>query len=300
MDGLERLSIGQVTVCQLNPCVKKYSFSIFNGVPSLKSTNSRYRSWYFNSTGLKLSNGRLYNEEDGTSSDQLLGLSWGDGPGENGRLLNPNNTASSSMSFTIGADELFPFQYLESLFAAQLDTKETFAEDKRNRVSNTTGIRFKREFLLGSTEDAKDTSTSALKQIVDHGGLPSVMSRMAAVLSKYFREKDGIPVPGRSYTFVTIVEVRWPWLSLPVVTWVCGTGFLMLTMWTCRGSDQVLWKTSSLPLIYHGFKTRDMEAIDTTADGNERVSGMKKYAKTLNARMVKDSVSGQIKLAMTN
>ncbi|KAI0526157.1 hypothetical protein F5B22DRAFT_584661 [Xylaria bambusicola] len=319
-NGSEKPYIGEATTCNLTPCVKRYDFSISNGTPNIKIVGDRYGSWYFNTTGLVLTNGELRQENDDRAFNETLYLSWDDMVGENGRISTLHNTTRPPMSFMISDKDLFPFREVQNVFQGRLRAKEIFADDKRNRISNNSGIHFKQEFFLSSDSYADPDPMAAafggsdplastgqnslaplsvsLQQIADNGGLSWFMPRLAAELSKYFREEDGIPVIGRSYTTVTIVEVRWPWLSLPVVTLVSAAAFLMLTMWTCRGADQVLWKTSTLPWIYHGFEAHNIEVIKATADRLDSVSGMENFAKTLRARLQKDPVDGQLKLKM--
>jgi hypothetical protein len=271
-------------------------FSIVDGVPELKTTNTRNGSWYFNATGLKLLYGQLYNATDGKLFETDLQISWGDTPGKNGRVLFANGT--SSPSFMIGGYDFFPFTNTMNLLTGHVIYDDLFSEDERNKVSNGTGIQYKNEFFERSSLGDFEPHTLDLQQIVDQGGLPWAIPHIAAIMSRYIREKDGIPVPARSFSPTTIVEVRWPWLSLPAVVWLCATIFLVMTVWTCRGPNRVLWKTSSLPLVYHGFGGQDVEDMKAAADDVERVSGMEKFAKTLHASLRKDSNNEQLKLVM--
>ncbi|KAI8952593.1 hypothetical protein F4801DRAFT_599768 [Xylaria longipes] len=303
-DGPESLSARQATLCYLTPCVKRYSFSISNGIPILNTLGERYGSWYFNATGLKSSNGTLYYSKTGNLFEMMIGLSWADVPGKNGLVLNENSTYPalnlSSIEFGLGQENIFPFSNTASQYNGQVSVTEGFADVEQNRISNKSGIQFKKSFLVGSGgEGIIDTQTLNLRRIADKGGLTWAMPRIAAAASRFLRDQGAIPVAGRAYTFIIIVEVRWPWLVLPATTWLCGAVFLMLTIWFCRGSDRLLWKTSSLPLIYHGFEDHDVKTIKTTGDRLEHVSGMEKYSQNLYARIRRDSIDGQLKLMRT-
>ncbi|KAI1280169.1 hypothetical protein F5Y07DRAFT_356128 [Xylaria sp. FL0933] len=50
--GPMRILERQATFCDFTPCVKKYSFSISNGVPMVDTVGERYGSWYFHTTDL--------------------------------------------------------------------------------------------------------------------------------------------------------------------------------------------------------------------------------------------------------
>ncbi|KAI0536019.1 hypothetical protein GGR58DRAFT_528840 [Xylaria digitata] len=287
----EKLSIKEATTCQLIPCVKRYSYSISNGVPALKATGERYGSWSFNASGQTLFGGQV--------SYSPIFLSWVDLDGGNRQISNLSNETFSPKAFRIDKFDIEQFREVSILFQGSIIAVDKFADDKRNFVSNTTGVQFKQEFFRGS-DSSLTAGDSQLQNIADNGGLSWFMPRIAARLSKYMREKDGIPVPGRSYATITIVEVRWPWVSLLTVDWLFAAAFLMLTMWICRGSDCVLWKTSSLPWIYHGLEPHSIEAIKAAATRVDKVSGMEKFAKTLHVTLRKDPTDGQLKLKMTH
>ncbi|KAF2972258.1 hypothetical protein GQX73_g1260 [Xylaria multiplex] len=285
----EKLSIKESTTCQLIPCVRKYSYTISNGVPTLKATGERYGSWSYNASSRTLFGGQI--------SYSPIILSWVDLDGRNRQLLNLSNEKIPK-AFQIENFDIDQFREIGDLFQGSITAVDKFADDKRNFVSNTTGVQFKQEFFRGS-DSSLTAGDSQLQRIADSGGLSWFMPTIAARLSKYMREKDGIPVMGRSYATITIVEVRWPWVSLLAVVWLCAVAFLMLTMWICRGSDWVLWKTSSLPWIYHGLEPHSIEAIKATATRVDKVSGMEMFAKTLRATLRKDPTDGQLKLKMT-
>ncbi|KAI1145009.1 hypothetical protein F4825DRAFT_467683 [Nemania diffusa] len=300
---IEAISIKQATACQLTPCAKNYSFSVSNGTPRLKTLGERYGSWYFNITGLLFSNGGLYDAETGLPFERDLKSSWSDVVGENGRLVNLTTAHSpykfSSTPFTISADDWPPLGNLNNLLTGQIRIYNQFADDERNSISTLSGFQFKEQFFV--SQDVQPSSSDPqsllnLHQIANKGGLTWAIPQIAGRLSKFIREKDGIPVPGKSYGVVKVVKVRWYWLSLPAVTWIIGTGFFITTMWVCSRDGQMLWKLSSLPLIYHGFDAGDLEAINTTSNEIDKVSGMEGLAKNLRARLRRNSVTGQLKL----
>ncbi|KAJ3565318.1 hypothetical protein NPX13_g7551 [Xylaria arbuscula] len=293
-ESLMMISVRQASSCDMTLCVKEHSFSISNGVPKMDVLSERYGSWYFNIT-------------KGQSWDNYW---WTDIPGRNGFALIENGTypyvnlSSADFRLSVETRNLISFEHIDSLdtlavIGGQLTGEEIFARDGENCISNETGIQIKNVTLAINESGEYLYSNMAVTRIVDNGGLPWAVPRLAAAASRLFRDTDASPVEGIAYHSIVIVEVRWPWLAFPVAIWLCGSLFLALTIWFCRGSDRILWKTSSLPLIYHGFEDRDVAAMKTTGGGLEHVSGMEKLSQKLYARIRRDSDDGQLKLTRT-
>ncbi|KAI0185093.1 hypothetical protein EV127DRAFT_503359 [Xylaria flabelliformis] len=306
-DGIERISVRQATACHLEPCIKRYSFSVSNGIPMLDTLGERYGFWYVNATTLKYFNDTFYYVDTGApfeGPDLTLGLSWADVPVKDGLVLSDEHSKTSfldrsSMGYSFDWKDLTLFRRGRFQYQGKVFVNEEFTSAERNHIMKNSSIQFKKEFLTASRIDIQDIQTLTLRQIADKGGLTWAIPRIAAAASRHLRDKDAIPVPGYAYTSSIIVEARWPWLILPVTIWISGAMFLVLTMWFCRGNDRLLWKTSSLPLIYHGFQDHDVEYIKITGEGLENVSGMEKYSQHLHARIRRDSIDGRLKLTRT-
>ncbi|KAI0814286.1 hypothetical protein GGR55DRAFT_701954 [Xylaria sp. FL0064] len=258
--GSGRILERQATSYDFIPCVKKYSFSISNGVPTVNTVGERYGSWYFHTTDLN-ENLRVWEVKP----------QWVDVEGRNGIILKENSTdpctnlSSRDFSFDLSQDNAY------------------CADDERNRISKNRGIQFSGKSLITYGQTYGDQQTVLLAQIVKNGGLTWAAPRMAAAASKYLRDKGAIPVEGHAYRSIIIVEIRWPWLALPVTTWLCGVMFLGLTI---------------LPLIYHGFKDQDVATFKTSSS-LEGVSEMEKYSENLYTRIRRDSNDRQLRLMRT-
>ncbi|KAI0514514.1 hypothetical protein F5B22DRAFT_656736 [Xylaria bambusicola] len=293
-----RISVKNANSCDLTPCIKNYSLSISNGVPTMDVVSERYGSWYYNITSQKRDPYDPYyvNTE----------IWWTDIPGRNGMILNASDidpyTDSSPGDFALSLEwNTNPFYkaYDLGLYTGELTTYETLAADGQNCISNITGIHFHKNYPPDSGPFYYAGEDVFLTRIKEMGGLTLAFPRIAAAASRYLRDEGADAVEGEAYRSIIVVEVRWPWLVLPVTTWLCAVVFLALTMWLCRGSDKVLWKTSSLPLIYHGFEDQDVATAKSTDGGIERVSGMEKVSQSLYARIRRDSNDGQLKLMRT-
>ncbi|KAI1265362.1 hypothetical protein F5Y18DRAFT_50051 [Xylariaceae sp. FL1019] len=290
-NGSDKLSVKQATSCQMTPCVKKHSYSINDGIPNLKTVGSRRGSWYFNATGLEvITNG---------TSTSYSGLTWGDNDGINGRVVDSATMARFPTNYA-----LYPDGYFDNanVLFGEIRTGARYTRDAgitRDGKSNSTSLAFGTQNLEWEEEDSyNEVATTLLKHIIKQGGLPWAVPRLASHLSKYIRERANIPVKGRVIVPITVTEVRWKWIVLPILTWTLGAGFVLISVWVCRG-DQPLWKNSSLPLIYHGFEADVMEDINAGADKLELASSMQNSAKTIYAQFQKSPVDGQLRLVRT-
>ncbi|CAJ2500218.1 Uu.00g030710.m01.CDS01 [Anthostomella pinea] len=140
-----------------------------------------------------------------------------------------------------------------------------------------------------------------LRQIAFQGGLPWAIPRIEARLSNFAREQGAIPVSGQAYDSDTIINVRWLSSAPLIAIWTLESAFLLLTIRRCCGApDRVLWKTSSLPLIYHGFEhwdvVGDIGKAAAAGGGVDTVSGMERLTRNFHARLRRDPVDGEIRL----
>ncbi|KAI1736969.1 hypothetical protein F4680DRAFT_460729 [Xylaria scruposa] len=285
-NDLERILVRQATVCHLEPCVKRYSFSVLNGIAMLDTLGERYGFWYVNATTLRYSNDTFYYVDTGEpfqGPEMQLPLSWADVPVKNGLLLSDEHSTQpyldrSSIGYSLDWKDLTLFRRGRFQYEGEILVDESFADLERNHLMKNSSIQFKKEFLIASDISIEDIQTLTLRQIADKGGLTWAIPRIAAAASRYLRDEDTISVQGYAYTFNPIVVARWPWLILPVAIWLCG---------------------ATLPLLYHGFQDHDVEAIKVAGEGLEHVSGMEKISQKLYARILRDSINGQPKLTRT-
>lgn len=58
---------------------------------------------------------------------------------------------------------------------------------------------------------------------------------------------------GRSYRYVTVVDVRWAWISLPATLLLFAGLFLLATILRARKDKNIgVWKTSALAVLFNG------------------------------------------------
>lgn len=208
------------------------------------------------------------------------------------------------MHYQLGGADLFSFSDFVDTMSGDLVVKDMFAEDNKNIVTNKTGVVFEQMFLTSQREPVKDptmTTKLDLQKIAEQGDMSWAISRIRARLSSFIREQGQASIQGRSYTSVTIVEVRWLWMILPIATWIMGSAFLFLTVRRCPSKSQLFWKTSSLPLMFHGVDPKDTaRVIQSAATVNQAdtnsVSGMEQLAKRFHVMLGQETRTGEMRL----
>ena len=94
----------------------------------------------------------------------------------------------------------------------------------------------------------------------------------------------------------TVVQVRWAWISLPLLITLGGAAFLLLTVLSTANSKAPLWKEEGLATVMHGF----LSEVDTeTAAKLGNVAAMEKYAEKTRVHL-RHAASGKIGLVATS
>ncbi|RAH48310.1 DUF3176 domain-containing protein [Aspergillus brunneoviolaceus CBS 621.78] len=134
------------------------------------------------------------------------------------------------------------------------------------------------------------TASSSFIMRTNDLGLETVVDRIASSLSNLARTKASSPIYGVFITQKTYVAVQWLWLILPAVLLLVGTVLLGATVLVTSHNGASLWKSSVLPLLFHGLElnlfTRDMVVERGPC---EMASEMEQMAGELNANKNKIS-----------
>ena len=117
--------------------------------------------------------------------------------------------------------------------------------------------------------------------LIHANGLKYVVDRVAAALTKLGHQLSNETVSGNVITSEVYVHVEWRWLILPIALEVIGIAFLTTTAIASNVNQTRLWKSSMLPLIFHGIEApgreRDVAATE--------VSAMEEIASTMVVRL---------------
>lgn len=72
---------------------------------------------------------------------------------------------------------------------------------------------------------------------------------------------------------IVYIEVIWPWFIYPIALTVSAAALLAVTIWMSCGSEKMVWKSSSLALLFHGMPDEEANgrllstaAMETAAD----------------------------------
>jgi hypothetical protein len=104
---------------------------------------------------------------------------------------------------------------------------------------------------FGGNDGVKTAIARALYQ---ESNLTLKMETIALSMTKAIREgpnattfKGTVSVPDQR------IVVRWAWMTLPVSLVVSSAVFLIATMTFATEKNSIAWKSSSLPILYHGI-----------------------------------------------
>jgi hypothetical protein len=205
-----------------------------------------------------ISNGTMTPETvvDGSFGDTLT--FWSGGVDSRYQVFtaeDPGNVALFNETFTVNAmDDQNTGQYLQDLF--------TTAQLSGNAYTALTGY---------------VTIANALyhaKNITD------TVSNLARSMTNRVRlSQNTTAVHGITYNDVTFIHVRWMWLSLPALVVLLANGLLVGSILLNRQRRVVLWKSSTLALLFHGLDGWHRDELDV-----DRASQIERKAKSMHAQ----------------
>lgn len=91
---------------------------------------------------------------------------------------------------------------------------------------------------------------------VQEKGLAHVVRSVTGALNNISLVRSEEKVTGSVRVSEIVVSVRWAWLVLPLLLEVAGVVLLVL-VWCRRRNAAGVWKTSILPVLYHGLERND-------------------------------------------
>lgn len=118
-------------------------------------------------------------------------------------------------------------------------------------------------------------------------GLSEIVTRVADSMSANIRtavtyDNTSRPAIGTTWEQETFINVRWPWLILPLLLDVLALVFLVFVVVSTKRSNTQVWKSSQMVTIFHGFTFReqmDMEKAHGMID-------MEDVARSIEVRLV--------------
>ncbi|KAL2795139.1 hypothetical protein BJX66DRAFT_337144 [Aspergillus keveii] len=105
---------------------------------------------------------------------------------------------------------------------------------------------------IGLSNNDKSTIAHNLDSIMNTT-LTRLLHNVAASLTQLGRDRANSTVRGTASVSQAYVRVNWVWISLPATVVVLTLVFLVLTLLANREQGAELWKSSILPVLYHGL-----------------------------------------------
>ena len=142
----------------------------------------------------------------------------------------PGNIASFNKTFTVNLrDNANTGQYLQGLF--------TTSQLSGNAYTDLTGY------------------VNIANALYHAPNITDTVSRIATSMTNRVRlGQNATAAHGITYQDVTFIHVRWIWLSLPALVVLLANALLLVSILLNGQRRTVLWKSSSLALLFHGLE----------------------------------------------
>ncbi|KAI0189000.1 hypothetical protein EV127DRAFT_470958 [Xylaria flabelliformis] len=117
------------------------------------------------------------------------------------------------------------------------------------------------------------------------------MDVIADSLTKWIQSEseDSVEVPGTVWTEATVIHIRWVWLTFPVALVAFSAIFLITIAMNSYKHNVPVWKSSLMPLLFHGVAEWSDDEIRDIRQGNlEKKSDMERRAKTMNVKLLRN------------
>ncbi|KAJ5403245.1 hypothetical protein N7509_003116 [Penicillium cosmopolitanum] len=259
------IRLKSVQECVLSLCLKTYNVSVTSGTPQINVTSIDY--------GERFTNNLPVDDEIEYGYQDIDCWRPTDRPGPFNFVKLPTGTGPipSNFPFLGYKTEWYNFNFSTSSWAMSADK------------SWHTSANF----------------PAAFTRVLDYG-LGSLLSDMAAALTKYTVQTGNTSASGTVMISQAFVKVSWQWLTFPSVLLVAGIVFWITTVMKNRQHRLSLWKSSILPMLYCGAEKIDprLERPGSAADYT-KISQMSQSAQITRVKM-EDIVDGRLRLGRNN
>jgi hypothetical protein len=111
-------------------------------------------------------------------------------------------------------------------------------------------------------------------------------AKVARDMSDYLRGSGGTveEVQGDTLQWTTHIQIRWPYMTAPLVSLILGILYIVLTVWETSHLRLPTWKESAIPTLAYGLG-EDQKTMLAEAD---RVGKMNKVAQNMMVRLTND------------
>lgn len=259
--------------CVISPCLRKYKISVVNGAPNITilSTNWGVVKYQVLHPSHPKFPGNMFPVacwQPGTEHVE-------DGPNP------PINYTTAPVTNT--SQHVF---CMASSYATSIMDNIQFSHYAKNLWGGGSG------YL--QTPGKQITEFPVLMKILRYN-LTYVLEGVTASLSKLALDESDVVVTGNVTTSEPYVHVQWPWLTLPIVLELMGILLFAVAVMVNSRHDIPLWKSSLLPLLYHGLEE---ELLDRNAAPRD-INGMENVARNTSVQLRPDGQDGILFLRKT-
>ncbi|KAI3318741.1 hypothetical protein HD806DRAFT_510827 [Xylariaceae sp. AK1471] len=101
--------------------------------------------------------------------------------------------------------------------------------------------------------------------------------------------RDSVKVPGTVWVEVTIIHIEWLWFTLSIGLVGLSMIFLVVVALSSYSDRMPTWKSSLMPLLFHGLNDWTIEEVRDIGDGKlEEQPEMQGRAKTIHVKLVRN------------
>lgn len=180
----------------------------------------------------------------------------------------PDNSTHSAPTFSLGIATQVAFgTYLRKLFTGNVTSTET-AQD----------LGFSSDFmgaLVPSRSSGASDSGTTLTNV------PELIRNLSQTMTTRMRQSavsdPAAQILGDAYALQVFVQVRWGWLTLPLVLLLLTFYFLLASIRESKKANVMPWKSSSIALLFHGLAEDRREVgrwVERRAELHEIAEGM--------------------------
>jgi hypothetical protein len=109
-------------------------------------------------------------------------------------------------------------------------------------------------YYADSANDGTLTSSSSLgSSFYADVTFPNTMDNVASSVSRYMRTLSDNVTVGYAHSSETYIKVQWWWITFPALLVLGGIVLLVLAISKTKHSSVKIWKSSSLPLLFHAL-----------------------------------------------
>jgi hypothetical protein len=155
--------------------------------------------------------------------------------------------------------------------------------------------------LTRTSEVGYDTWTNDVMQaLTETTDIGAIIAGVAASATKHIREGENRGagfVNGTSFKSEGRVHVRWAWIILPVLLALLSIVFLVATMIRAARKHLPVWKTSSLPALFHGIENpgsfdRLYDALSPEHNAPGKICDIDRIADSIEVKLIYNDIVG--------